>query len=96
MVKSLLHHLFGGDICPSEIIGIYNTELEKINRMLGDEKPNLLEKLSSDDRESLERIDNLIDNAHGIYSIECFEYGFKFGALLMIEILNGRSELLRK
>ena len=96
MGKSLIHHLFNGDLNPSEIIGTSNSELLEIYAKLGEEKPALLENLPQDLLADLERVDELTDKAQGIYSRECFIYGFKLGAMLILEVLNSKNDLIRK
>jgi hypothetical protein len=96
MDKTILHHLFDGEINPSEIIGTSNDELLALYAKLGDEKPALLASLPHSTISDLERIDELADKAHGIYSRECFIYGFKLGAMLMLEVLSGKDDLVRK
>ena len=96
MAKTIIHHLFDGEINPSEIIGTSNDELLAIYAKLGEEKPSLLEKLPHYTIEELERIDELTDKAHGIYSRECFVYGFKLGAMLMLEVLTSKDDIVHK
>jgi len=96
MDKSLLHHLFEGEINPSEIIGIHNDELLQANELRGNETIALFKKLPNITRADIERMEELADKAHGIYSRECFIYGFKLGALLIMEVLAGKDDLVRK
>ena len=96
MDKTILHHLFDGEINPSEIIGTSNAELRDIFAKLEAEKPALLERLPQSTLADLERIDELTDNAHGIYSRECFVYGFKLGAMLIMEVLTSKDDLVHK
>ena len=96
MDKTIIHHLFYGEINPSEIIGTSNDELLAIYAKLEAEKPALLECLPQSALADLERIDELTDNAHGIYSRECFVYGFKLGAMLMLEVLTSKDDLVHK
>ena len=96
MDKSIIHHLFNGEINPSEIIGTSNDELLKIYEQLGEKKPELLEKLPHDIFADFENVDELTDKAKGIYSSECFIYGFKLGAMLILEVLSGKDDLVPK
>jgi tRNA(Ile)-lysidine synthase TilS/MesJ len=96
MDKTILHHLFDGEINPSEIIGTSNAELREIYAKLEIEKPALLENLPQSTLAEIERIDELTEKAHGIYSRECFVYGFKLGAMLLLEALTGKNDLVHK
>jgi len=96
MTKSLIHYLFDGELNPTEIIGTSNEELLKIYAKLAEEKPSLLKNLPHDLLADFENVDELTDKAQGIYSRECFIYGFKLGAMLIMEVLNSKDDLVRK
>jgi len=96
MTKSLIYHLFNGELNPTEIIGTSNEELLKIYAKLSEEKPSLLKNLPLDLLADFENVDELTDKAQGIYSRECFIYGFKLGAMLIMEVLNSKDDLVRK
>ena len=96
MDKSIIQHLFDGEINPSEIIGTSNDELLIIYEKLGKEKPELLDKLPLDILANYEHIEELDDKAHVIYNRECFVYGFKLGAMLILEVLSSKNDLVPK
>ena len=96
MTKSLIHYLFDGELNPTEIIGTSNEELLKIYAKLAEEKPSLLKNLPHDLLADFENVDELTDKAQGIYSRECFIYGFKLGVMLIMEVLNSKDDLVRK
>jgi len=96
MAKTILHHLYDGEINPSEIIGMSNDELLALYAKIGDSKAALHEKLPHCILEELERIDELADKAQSIHGRECFIYGFKLGAILIMEVLSNKDDLVHK
>ena len=96
MDKSIIQHLFDGEVNPSEIIGTSNDELLKIYEKLGKEKPELIDKLPRGILARFEHIEELDDKAQEIYNRECFVYGFKLGAMLILEVLSSKDDLVPK
>ena len=52
------------------------------------------EKLSEEDYEQLEVILDLQSQIDSIHGQASFIYGFKLGAIIMIEVLTGKMELV--
>jgi hypothetical protein len=53
-------------------------------------------KLSGDDFKLLEKLSDLDDELGAIEAEAGFMYGFKLGAAIMQEMLDGQEELIRK
>jgi hypothetical protein len=53
----------------------------------------LEEKLPAEDVQTLEELLDLCLDSSVMESYASFEYGFKIGALIMLEVLDGRKEL---
>ena len=96
MAKTILRHLYDGEINPSEIIGMSNEELLAIYAKIGDAKAALYEKLTHCALEELEHIDELADKAQSIHGRKCFMYGFKLGAILIMEVLSNKDDLVHE
>ena len=114
MAKTILHHLYDGEINPSgaakkcgcpkgnvllaehteEIIGTSNDELLAIYAKIGDDKTTLYEQLPQCTLEELERIDELADKAQSVHGRECFLYGFKLGAIIIMEVSSSKDDLI--
>jgi len=73
-----------------------NDELLKIYAKIGDGKSTLYEKLPQCTLEELERIDELADKAQSIHGRDCFLYGFKLGAIITMEVLSSKDDLVHK
>lgn len=96
MAKSLIEHLFSGEIYPSEIIGVSNTKLNELNAAARDAMDMFLENLSKQDQEAFEKADDKRLDANSVYHFECFSHGFKLGMLILFEALADRHTLIHK
>ena len=95
MRKNILHHLFDGEIYPSENIGIDNPDLKLIREMLVEERELLLKTLTDDNREHFENVEDLHSRTANAHSYECFVHGFKLGTMLLHEALSNAEALTR-
>ena len=94
-MKSILQALYDGEIFPDELIVPKDPEYRPIHRKISAEKEYLKQKLTEEDYKRLEKIDNLLCQATSMSAYEAFSYGFKLGAILMIEIFTGADDLSR-
>ena len=90
--KNILQQLFFGEVYPSENIGSDNPELQKMQSTLTDEKSKFAESLPDNYHEGFQSLSELQNNCAGIYSYECFAYGFKLATTLLLESLSGTSK----
>jgi hypothetical protein len=94
-MKSILEELYGGDIYPAELIVPKDPEYHEINKKISSELEAWSEKLSKDGFKQLETFIDLISSSNSIITSSTFLYGFKLGAVIMIEVLTGKEELAR-
>lgn len=92
-MKSILHELYSGNIYPDELIVCKDPEYRQANRKIGEEKEYFKKRLSEDDRKRFDELEDLYVNASSMFDSEVFSYGFKLGAMIMLEVLTGREEL---
>ena len=92
MNKTTLQQLFFGEIFPSENIGNDNPELQKMQSILADEKSKFADSLPDSHNEDFQNLSELQNKAEGIYSYECFAYGFKLATSLLLESLGGTNK----
>jgi len=86
MNKTILQQIFDGELYPSETINDH--ESCKISNIISEEREYLLENLSDGDKERLQKMNDMYHELANIYGGECFAYGFRLGALLLIEIFS--------
>jgi hypothetical protein len=91
-MKSILEELYYGHIHPFEQI-VHQDPDYPLNRKIYDLKLALQEKLPAEDIQALEDLVDLCCDSGVQESAASFEYGFKLGALMMMEVLGGKKEL---
>lgn len=94
-MKTILQALYDGEIYPDEIIVSKDPEYHHVNQKIGDEKAYLKQKLLGEDYQHLEGLDNLYNQSNSMDSKASFLYGFRLGAMLIIEVFMGKGELVR-
>jgi hypothetical protein len=95
-MKTILEELYNGHILPAELIVPQNPEYRPLNRKISDIKETWQKKLSADDYKSLEMLLELYCQSSVLEASASFEYGFKLGAMMMLEVLGGKGELFRE
>ncbi len=86
-MKSTLKSLFDDGICPFEDIVPRDPQYRAINQKISGEKRYFIGKMSPDDTRRFEELEKLYSESTSIYACDCFIYGFRLGASLMIEVL---------
>ncbi len=93
-MKSILEELFYGQFFPFERIVPQDPGYRPLNRKESDIKQKLQAKLPAEDYQTLEELLNLSCDSSVMEAYASFEYGFKLGALLMLEMLGGKGKLV--
>jgi hypothetical protein len=70
-------------------------EYRQINQKIDELKEGWQKKLGEEDGKLLDTILDLCHVADSMEVRSSFEYGFRLGAALMVEVLAGREELVR-
>jgi hypothetical protein len=89
-MKPILEELYYGRIHPFERI-VHQDPDHPLNRKISDPKLALQEKLPAEDVQSLEELVDLCCDSGVQESAASFGYGFKLGALMMMEVLGGKK-----
>ncbi|HBE77813.1 MAG TPA: hypothetical protein DDW65_08505 [Firmicutes bacterium] len=92
-MKPILEELYLGRLYPLEQIVPQDPEFHSVNQKKSDLVKILETKLSAEDDQALEELLDLDCQASVMEAYTSFEYGFKLGALMMLEILGGKKEL---
>lgn len=91
-MKSVIDALFEGKILPYEQIGVTgDDEYDEVNRNIRGEKEYFKSKLTEQDRQRLDALENLYTQSSYIQDVETFRYGFRLGVLIMVEIFTGKD-----
>ena len=94
-MKTILEELYDGNIYPDELIISKDSEYRPLNQKISDTMKIWRNKLSEADYEQLEAIMDLRCKSNSMEASASFMYGFKLGALIMIEVLTGKEEVVR-
>jgi hypothetical protein len=87
----ILEKLYYGHIRPFERIIPQDPEYRPLNRKISDIKQTLQKKLPPEDYQTLEGLLGLCCDSSVLEAYASFEYGFKLGALIMLEVLGGEE-----
>jgi hypothetical protein len=90
-MRSILEELYYGQIYPFERIVPQDPEYRPLNQKISKIKETWQEKLAADDYESLEELLKLCCDSSVLEACASFGYGFKLGALTMLEVLGGKE-----
>lgn len=95
-MKSILEELYNANLCPVERIVSKDTAYRVTNHKITEAMAIWRERLSEEEYKKLEDLLNLRVQAGEMDLTASFVYGFKLGAILMIEVLAGRGELTKE
>jgi len=87
-MKSILEELYFGDISPNEMDFDRDSNYGKALKTATDNEENLLEVLNIPEKAMLIDLLSAQSEIDGITAVENFSYGFKLGAMLMVEVLR--------
>lgn len=93
-MKSILKELYAGNIYPDELIVSKDPEYRPLNQKISDTMDVWRSKLSNDDFTALEDLLNLRSQADAMHAEASFVYGFKLGAMIVLEVITGKGELV--
>lgn len=85
-MDGILTDLYYGRISPWERRPIRSTEGREIDRKIEDEKRYFKQKMSLDDCQRFQELENLYTQSSGAEQVDAFAHGFKLGAELMIAV----------
>lgn len=95
-MASIIEAIYDGKIRVWERKVAMTDERREIEKNIQREKQYFLEKISPDDYQRLERLENLFISADHSEDVDLYTYSFSLGALLMLEILDRRDGLINQ
>jgi predicted metallo-beta-lactamase superfamily hydrolase len=93
-MKTILEELYDGNIYPDELIVSKDPEYRPLNQEISNTMKIWRSKLSEDDYEQLEALMDLRCKSTSMEASATFMYGFKLGAIIMIEVLTEKEKLV--
>ena len=88
-MRTLLEELWYGNVNPQEQSTENNREIKNLLNLMGKNRDNLSDTLTEEQKETLAKYDDCVNEMYGIIEREIFAYGFRLGGRLMLETLTG-------
>ena len=92
-MKKILYDLFYGRISGWERKPNYNAEAKAINRKIEREKEYFINKMSLDDVQRFQALEDLYTQSHEYCELDVFQYGFRLGTMLMCGVFMDENVL---
>lgn len=93
MSKSIMADLYHGRINAWERRPTRTTENIAVNQKIEDEKRYFVQKISLDDVQRFETLENLYSQSNDFEQESAFSYGFKLGTMLMCAVFTDDNGL---
>ncbi|MFD3257610.1 DUF6809 family protein [Paenibacillus lentus] len=90
-MKSFLEELYYGNLKPSEQIVSDDPRYRPLNQQISEMMQMWRQKLSEEDFRQLEAMLDLQGESNSMHNMATFVQGFKLGASMMIEVLQGKE-----
>ena len=84
----ILEDLWYGNICPQEQSTENNREIKKLLELMGQNRDKLCKTISDEEKETLAKYDDCINEMNGIIEREIFAYAFRLGSRIMLEVMK--------
>ena len=88
-MRGILEEFWYGNINPQEQSKEHNSEVRHLLTLMGKNRDTLSETLTEEQRETLAKYDDCVNEMYGIIEREIFAYAFRLGGRLMLETLTG-------
>ena len=94
-MKSILEELYHGNVSPLERLRPTNPEYYPTNHKIEEVKQYLKGKISQDDQNRFEELEELYCRSTSIELTDMFIIGFRLAALIMTEVYSGQDKITR-
>ena len=91
-MRNILEEFWYGNIDPSEQSTGKSQAVKELLKLMGRNRDQLHESMTAEQRETLEKYDDCINEMHSIMELEIFSYAFRLGGRLMLATLMGNDE----
>ena len=88
-MRPLLEDFWYGNINPQEQSTENNPEIKHLLKLMGRNRDSLSDTLTDEQKETLAKYDDCVNEMYGIIEREIFAYAFRLGGQLMLETLKG-------
>ena len=91
-MRNILEEFWYGNIDPMEQSTGKSPAVKELLQLMGRNRDQLHESMTAEQRETLEKYDDCINEMHSIMELEIFSYAFRLGGRLMLATLMGNDE----
>ena len=84
---NILEELWYGNINPQEQSKDNNRAIRELLNLMGRNRDRLHDSLTEEQRETLEKYDDCVNEMYGLIESEIFSYAFRLGGRLMLATL---------
>ena len=88
MKKSFMEALYYGEIRPFEYETKHSPEYDAAEADIEEAKTYLKGRLSPEDAEHLDDLEDLYNHFSTFENVDCFAHGLRFGILLMMDVMT--------
>lgn len=88
-MRPLLEDFWYGNINPQEQSTENNPEIKHLLNLMGRNRDSLSDTLTDEQKETLAKYDDCVNEMYGIIEREILAYAFRLGGQLMLETLKG-------
>jgi len=86
-MKNILEEFWYGNIDPMEQSMEKSYAVKELLKLMGRNRDQLHHSMTAEQRETLEKYDDCINEMHSIMELEIFSYAFRLGGRLMLATL---------
>ena len=91
-MRKILEEFWYGNIDPMEQSTGKSQAVKELLKLMGRNRDQLHDSMTAEQRETLEKYDDCINEMHSIMELEIFSYAFRLGGRLMLATLMGNDE----
>ena len=89
---NILEEFWYGNIDPMEQSAGKSPAVKELIRLMGRNRDRLCDTMTADQKETLAKYDDCINEMHSIMELEIFTYAFRLGGRFMLETLTDGCE----
>ena len=89
---NILEEFWYGNIDPMEQSTGKNQAVKELLRLMGRNRDRLHDSMTAEQRETLAKYDDCVNEMHSIMELEIFSYAFRLGGKLMLAMLTDSSK----
>ena len=90
-MKNILEEFWYGNIDPMEQSTGKSQAVKELLRLMGRNRDRLHDSMTAEQRETLAKYDDCVNEMHSIMEVELFSYAFRLGGQFMLAMLMDDS-----